>query len=201
MEQISVRSGTSFLELFFKLVPAWSHPCHTAAFWLFSLITLYFLLYSYFHHFGLKHCSLKPSWLVVLCGTRSASAKEMHMHLIKVTPCAYFGFPKTCVWLKNCVYPRQAYTQMVEHVSKGNPHTTHCIRQVMHGDQLQHMSAHLCKHFVCMHDLKKPKLYSIGFLLSSEFGGQVQVQFHFCSTHINPWKQGFFGTETTLWEN
>ena len=30
---------------------------------------------------------------------------------------------------------------------------------------------------------------------------QLQLQLHFCSTHINPWKQGILGTETTLLEN
>ena len=84
----------------------------------FPPITLCFFLYSYFHHFGSNRCGPKPSWLVVVCGIRSASAKEMYMHLSK--PAIVFVFPKS--WMRTivlCIAPPRL-AQVLGHVSELN---------------------------------------------------------------------------------
>ena len=80
MEQISV---SPFLNVFFVLER--SPPFHGAAL-LLSAITLDFSTYSYFRHFGLNHYGVQTLLLPDRCGTRSASVKEMHMHLSETTP-------------------------------------------------------------------------------------------------------------------
>ena len=178
-----------FLSVFFVLR---SPPCHGAA--LFRPITLCFLSYSYFRHFGLNHYGPKPSWSVVPCGTRSASAKEMHMHSSEAAK--VFSFPKSCARTKNlCKAPTLAGTFRTECVGVGS-RATHVIRLVPCAQQLRHNAIDLCQPIegrfaqviVHAYDFGKPK--TMWSLRSNEFGGQVQLQLTFCSTHINPWKQG-----------
>ena len=177
-----------FLSVFFVLR---SPPCHGAA--LFRPITLCFLSYSYFRHFGLNHYGPKPSWSVVPCGTRSASAEEMRMHSSEAAK--VLGFPKSCARTKNlCKAPSLAGTFRTECVGVGS-RATHVIRLVHMRAPVRHNAIDLCqpRGALCTRNrararFGKPK--TMWSLRSNEFGGQVQLQLTFCSTHINPWKQG-----------
>ena len=127
-----------FLSVFFVLR---SPPCHGAA--LFRPITLCFLSYSYFRHFGLNHYGPKPSWSVVPCGTRSASAEEMRMHSSEAAK--VLGFPKSCARTKNlCKAPSLAGTFRTECVGVGS-RATHVKRLVHMRNQLRHNAIDLCQ--------------------------------------------------------
>ena len=127
-----------FLSVFFVLR---SPPCHGAA--LFRPITLCFLSYSYFRHFGLNHYGPKPSWSVVPCGTRSASAEEMRMHSSEAAK--VLGFPKSCARTKNlCKAPSLAGTFRTECVGVGS-RATHVIRLVHMRAPVRHNAIDLCQ--------------------------------------------------------
>jgi len=119
-----------FLSVFFVRR---SPPCHGAA--LFRPITLCFLSYSYFRHFGLNHYGPKPSWSVVPCGTRSASAEEMRMHSSEAAK--VLGFHKSCARArKTCANV------------KPPPWLAHSVRNVSELVPARHMSYDLC---ICAH--------------------------------------------------
>ena len=186
-----------FLSVFFVLR---SPPCLGAA--LFRPITLCFLSYSYFRHFGLNHYGPKPSWSVVPCGTRSASAEEMRMHSSEAAK--VLGFPKSCARTKNlCKAPSLAGTFHTECVGVG-PRATHVILLVPCARPLRHNAIDLCqpRGALCTRNSARARFgkpITMWSLRSNEFGGQVQLQLTFCSTHINPWKRGISGA--TLCEN
>ena len=118
MEQISV-SGTSFLERVHcaekSSVPRCFFSRHNS---LFSLVLI-------FPPFWVK--SLRSQTLVT-CGTTSASAKEMHMHLSEAAK--VLGFPKSCARTKNlCKAPHLAGTFRTECVGVDS-RATHVIRLV-----------------------------------------------------------------------
>jgi len=111
-----------------------------------------------------------------------------------------FGFPQIVrARTKNlCYAPSLAGTFRTECVGVGS-RATHVIRLVPCAQQLRHNinagAIDLCQPrgrfaqvIVRAHDLGNPKLCDR--FAQINFGGQVQLQLTFCSTHINPWKQG-----------
>ena len=84
MEQISV-SATSFLE---RVLCTGKKSFIPRCFFLdVPPITLCFLSYYIFPSFWVQSLRSQTLLMVVACGTRSASAKEMHMYLSEATPC------------------------------------------------------------------------------------------------------------------
>ena len=107
-----------------------------------------------------------------------------------------FGFPQIVrARTKNlCKAPSLAGTFRTECVGVGS-RATHVIRLVHMRAPVRHNAIDLCqpRGALCTRNrararFGKPK--TMWSLRSNEFGGQVQLQLTFCSTHINPWKQG-----------
>ena len=109
----------------------------------------------------MPQCSL--CWWSRTRGTRSASPKEVHMHLSEAA--IVLGFPKSCARTKNlCKAPSLAGTFRTECVGVGS-RATHVIRLVHMRAPVRHNAIDLCQprgrfaqEIVRAHDLGNKKL-------------------------------------------
>ena len=188
MEQICVR-GTPFLECVLCTKNSSMPRCcfvspHNS---LFSLVLIF------------PSCS----WSVVPCGTRSASAEEMRMRSSEAAK--VLGFPNRARARKTCAKPPPCLAHSVRNVSELVParHMSHdlciCAHQLRHNaiDLCQPRGALCTRNRARAHDLGNKKLCDRFAQMNLVL--QVQLQRSFCSTHINPWKQGIL--LGLAWEN
>ena len=187
MEQISV-SGTSFLERILctkkSSMPRCFFSPHNS---LFSLVLI-------FPSFWVK--SLRSQTLVIGGSVWNKKCKcWRNAHAFERSGQS-FGFPQIVrARTKNLCYAPSLLAHSVRNVSELVParHMSYdlciCAHQLRHNaiDLCQPRGA-LCTRNCARARFGKPK--TMWSLRSNEFGGQVQLQLTFCSTHINPWKQG-----------